>query len=339
MDIDADLEHSFRSQLGISSVPCQSSSSRYHGLASEPQTDTLTSKGLVAQSSVGCKFLLLPLEIRHMIYRCVFEVPRIVRLSSTEPCLYPAVLQASRQIYQEAAALLHSELTIQVPSGNVLSLATDILLLDVQEPETLGRGLWGHNPLDGVGHENPDGTRIYESPETDGLMEPHVFARFNNLNFDVEARFSDYRKRPWLCIGDGYKVETMRWEDEFRSTLQQSKVVHNIVKVVSNSPCIEQLWIILRVDVGIDWVGGQSFIDDLVKGDNLWYMIDRLTPVAAKHITDIIIESGLLLPLRSLPHVKSVKFAFWLSDQWWQMHLWEDFGQVIHSNWLDSDTA
>jgi len=38
-------------------------------------------------------------------------------------------------------------------------------------------------PLKGIGTTAEDRTVVYESPELDGLIEPHVLAQFQNITF------------------------------------------------------------------------------------------------------------------------------------------------------------
>ena len=57
-----------------------------------------------------------------------------------------------------------------------------------------------HNLLHGIGHRDEHGKQIYNTPEMDGLMELHVFARFQHVLFIAEESY--------MYIDDDLNVDT-----------------------------------------------------------------------------------------------------------------------------------
>ena len=74
----------------------------------------------------------------------------------------------------EAVSVLYSEMTIMLESRDILCLRRRRL-----KSMRKAKKVWMHNPLHGIGHRDEHGKQIYNTPEMDGLMELHVFARLN----------------------------------------------------------------------------------------------------------------------------------------------------------------
>jgi len=200
--------------------------------------------------------------------------------------------------------VLYSELTIKLVSGNNLALGIPVPPLDEREPGKLYDNVWRHNPLDGMGYRMPDGTRLYDTPKMDGLMEPHVFARFQNLELDVRL---EYEARPLFFIGEdrlsgNICVKTIHREADFMSSMQQARIIHDVVKLVSSSPCIKKLLIRLTGDVGVIWLDGRE------RGqwrEYYWKEVyENIDVVAALRATELMVDSGMLSPLSKLSNVK-----------------------------------
>ncbi len=63
-----------------------------------------------------------------------------------------------------------------------------------------------HNPLDGICHRNDDGSHLYNTPAMNGLMEPHVFARFQPVLFNADFSFT--AEESYLYINDEFNIDT-----------------------------------------------------------------------------------------------------------------------------------
>lgn len=93
---------------------------------------------------------------------------------------FPAILRANRQIYSEASSLLYTELNMHLQPGDVLCMKIGKDIVKASER------LWRHNPLQGIGSTNPSGQTAYATPELNGVMEPHVLARFKKTTFELD---------------------------------------------------------------------------------------------------------------------------------------------------------
>merc|ERR1712093_282047 len=95
---------------------------------------------------------------------------------------HPAILRTNRQIYSEAISMFHTEAILVVEPGDIFCLSDNPQDLKFGAAH---QGVWRHNPLLGFGRE-VNGTVVYDSPEIEGgLLEPHVFARFQKILFDA----------------------------------------------------------------------------------------------------------------------------------------------------------
>ena len=69
----------------------------------------------------------------------------------------------------------------------------DIFYLQRRQLKGMGKAkkkVWRHNPLHGIGHRDEHGQLTYNTPEMDGLMDSHVFARFQQVLFIADFRFT-----------------------------------------------------------------------------------------------------------------------------------------------------
>ena len=92
---------------------------------------------------------------------------------------YPEILRTNRQIYSEASSMLYSELTVNLQSCDVLCMTVRKDIVKASEK------VWRHNPLDGINTTNAIGQTVYSKPRLNGVMEPHVLARFKKFTFEL----------------------------------------------------------------------------------------------------------------------------------------------------------
>lgn len=235
---------------------------------------------------------------------------------------------------------MYSELTVKLRAGNDLALGNPGPSLEYREPRTPYDKVWRHNPLLGVGHRNQDGIHIYDSTKMDGLMEPHVFARFQNVDFEVNAYFAEDKSWPRFCIGDDFSVVETKYENEFTSDLRNSMVIENIVKVISSSSWINQLRIYLGLDITAGWVGERKF-SPYTRAEVV-PVYAKMKRVAAIRAAKMVVDSGLLLPMRNLSNVKSFQLQFSTIDSTDKDHydpplehktISETLNRTIQDNW------
>lgn len=255
-----------------------------------------------------------------------------------------AILRTNRQIYDEASALLHSDLTIDVNPGDAV---TDGPGNAIVKPT---KKVWRHAPINDISSTNSNGQTIYKSLPLDGPVEPHVFARFEKISYLADFTFEPDQAAPSLYVNDDLSVNdedaakfvsylttatsTTRWfEDPIpgrsfdngrRETLQDvaditissvsvshpstAGIIQNFVDLLSNSPFIRHLELTLTVEVRcknpIDDLGSDS--DD--ESDSQEAKDDEKVEVADERATELFLESGVLDPLRKLSNVKCFSF-------------------------------
>ncbi len=150
---------------------------------------------------------------------------------------FPAILRTNRQIHSEASFLLYGDLYMNVQPGDVLR-----------------KRLWRHNPLHGIGSKNSCGQTVYAKAELDGVMEPHVFARFKKIIFEFELEALENRnpRVPSLYINDDMTVNP---EDEAKllAFYRRSTIIYQLVKILSNSPDIIRFDIYLSIELLTKW--------------------------------------------------------------------------------------
>ncbi|PMD51039.1 uncharacterized protein K444DRAFT_223792 [Hyaloscypha bicolor E] len=273
-------------------------------------------KGLSKPSPPVCHFLRLPPEIRCMIYRCLFEpedsrtlTPKQVypgiELESTRTPLPTEILRSNRQIYSEASSLMYSELIVVLTPGDIVCLRSN--LEDTSAPN---RGVWRHNPLAGTGVLGPHNGRIYNTPEMDGKMEPHVFSRFKHISLELEFNCNpeDLAGCPQLSIDPDLKIAS---EDcvKFQDFLRQTNIFRDLAEIICNSPRVTCLEILLEVSV--DPADDINLTYPYTADDNL---PDVYFMTVHTRAVEIFIESGIMDPLRSLSNVDLT--CIWVVQPW-----------------------
>ena len=245
-----------------------------------------------------------------------------------------AILRTSRQIYNEASALLYSDLTIHVNPGDAV---TDMPGNTIVEQT---KGIWRHAPSKDFGSTDINGRTLYKSCLLDGLVEPHVFARFEKVSYHADFSFDFHSTGPSLYINDDLSVRaedaarfvsylttaksTTRWfEDPISSRFDNGRretlkdvagitvssvtitepstadIIQKFVDLLSNSPLIRHLEVILNLEVGLPdslediSVDSDSDSDSEQEAKGAEKTIEK-TEVASERGTELFLESGVL---------------------------------------------
>lgn len=231
---------------------------------------------------------------------------------------FPAILRTNRQIYSEALSLLYTELELHLQPGDVLCMNTGKDIVKASER------VWRHNPLQGIGTTNPNGQTIYPKPELDGPMEPHVLARFKKIIFEMDFSWemetleaeTDRNAEgeqnvqdpiaPSLFVNEDLTINP---EDEAKllAFYRRSTIIHQLVKILSNSSDIVRLD--MRLDVEV-LCHDHIILDSDSENDDESNEATRNTDVANERAIEIFLDSGLLKPLEKLSVVRSFNFEF-----------------------------
>lgn len=219
----------------------------------------------------------------------------LVDSGSELSCRHPEIVRTNRQIYSEAVSVLYSELTIMLEPADIPGM---------RRRYAKGMGIskktvWRHNPLDGIGYREEDGSHVYNTPPMDGLMEPHMFARFQRVTFHADFEFTAAESH--LYIDDDFNINT---DDRARfiAFLRRPGVFELLVQLLSNSPTLHRLSIGLNVQV---WANYDSH-----PGDSDEERDFKKMGAANERAADIFMDSGILNSLQKMSNVKSFEFLF-----------------------------
>ena len=215
---------------------------------------------------------------------------------------YLAILGTNHQIYSEAASVLYSELTIVVHPGYILSLKDSYS--DSSAFEEPIKDVWRHDPLKGIGHTKRNGTRFYYTPVMDGLVEPHVFTRFRKI--ELQAKMS-HDFRPFLYINQDYSFNSAA-EDRACKRLRKTGLMKNFAKLLSNSPLLNELSILLDMHVVVTDVPYDFLLTR--PGPEEMRRHCHLHRAAQERGAEIAVDTGMLDPFLELSNVQCFKFAF-----------------------------
>ena len=289
-----------------------------------------------------------------------------------------AILRTNRQIYNEASALLHSDLAIDVEPGDVSILVPGDAIVEQN------RDVWSRDPSKSLGSTNTDGQRVYGSGLLNGIVEPHVFAQFEKVSYHANFCFKFISIAPSLHINDNFSIRakdeakfvsylttakgTTRWFEEpvsgrpfdngRRETIEDvagitissvtvtepssAEIVQKFVDLLSNSPLIRHLEVILNVQVGhkdLEDLGWQSDYD--LDSEEEAMDIEK-AKVADKRATELFLECSVLDSLRKLSNVKafSLKIATEgrgdkvMEPRQKHLKIIRDLKEVIEKNWV-----
>ena len=161
----------------------------------------------------------------------------------------------------------------------------------------------------------------------DGTMDPHVFTKFEriafsaDLNFDLEGE--DGREWPTLFVDD--KLRTSREDEEcFTSYLKGegssfppvSDIFQEFVNVLVKSPYISHLDVCLGVEIvaAFDMDSKEEEEDEdgenIERADRIEECEARKENAATERGMELILEAGVLNPLKQLENVKRFSLSF-----------------------------
>ena len=271
------------------------------------------------------------LSFEELLLGFASKAPRVKR--------HLSILRTNRQVYDEASALLHSDLTIGVSPGYALALTATPGNAVVSQSTKI----WRHVKKKGRDVRNTQPQTVYKPYLASNLMQSHVFARFEKLYYNGRFDFSCDASAPAIQINDDLST---RAEDETKFTsylttatcppqlfkgathlLQDvckqkpkgaavspmsgitvtnattADVFRKLGDLLSTSSFIRDLEIHLDISVGC-----ATWYDEIYPGeDEYWEQratLDQRTGAANERATELFLESGVLDPLRKLSNVK-----------------------------------
>lgn len=173
-----------------------------------------------------------------------------------------------------------------------------------------GEETWRYHPLKDPGKVSTTGEVIYStSPNLEGFMLPHVFARFQKLYFDACFE-SEHTENIELWIDDDTHIIRKEDVDNYKSILRNSTFMKDFVKLISRSPLITKLDIDLEVEVMASSNLMTMDTDDEDDEDAIDEKMDDLEDVANEKATEMFLDSGICEPLLTLKNVLTFNMKF-----------------------------
>jgi hypothetical protein len=154
---------------------------------------------------------------------------------------------------------------------------------------------------------------MYTSPLMNGRMDPHVFARFGTVSLDVDFDFTLWispRGVRTIRIDKNHIVNVDDCE-HFDRVLRQTSLFQDLKVILSNSPAIKHLLVIVKIAVRADWAG---VYDPQLRSDPLAYQHQwgSAVKVVDRKALEIFLDSGIIEPLRSLCNVENFRMSILL---------------------------
>ena len=109
------------------------------------------------------------------------------------------------------------------------------------------------HPLRGMGYHNAKCLQVHHSDRMRGCVEPHTFAKFESLMFYVNLEFDNEDLEPRLRVDKDHRF-VVEDETQVGATLGQADVIRNLVSLLSNSPFIDCLYILVAISLIPDFV-------------------------------------------------------------------------------------
>lgn len=235
---------------------------------------------------------------------------------------FPAILRTNGQIYDEASYLFYSELEVILQPGDVLCMKTGKDIVKASER------LWRHNPLNGTGTTDSTGLTVYSMPELDGVMEPHVLARFKRIAFELDCSWEmealeaqvnrhmangEKRTAPSLFINEDMTVNP--WDEvKLLAFYRRSTMIHQLVRIVLNSPRLFRFRMTVDIEVLARYDMNMDSISDHEKDGYMSDLTLEKTQIASHRAIELFLDSGLLAPLEKLSNVQSFAFDITAAD-------------------------
>ncbi|KAG0647648.1 hypothetical protein D0Z07_6714 [Hyphodiscus hymeniophilus] len=284
---------------------------------------------------MACHFLRIPIEIRLEIYRYLL-LPRPKIRASIPPRLRTSIAHSTDheesfegssadEWTDESDSDSDSDSLISEMIEAILTLRPADIFCLAKEPFDLEFGrpggmTWKHSPLKGIGKEYESGMVFYATAQLQGDVEPHILAKFQRILLDAHFDESDTGSLE-LWIDDDTHIIREDDATEFKNLLNSSSIFKDLVKILSNPPCITHFEIQLEVKVIATSnliIEAEDLDDILGEGDEedqeMEIKVDRIIEIANFKATELFLDSKIMKPLLKLKNVANCSFKFGFQD-------------------------
>ena len=190
-----------------------------------------------------------------------------------------------------ASYTLYSELTIRIEPRDIIFGKNS-------------QTIWRHDPCHGRGAFDKNGKHVYNTPELDGRLEPHVFARLRRIRYDVLLRFPN---APIVSLKEDFSIEP-QFQRYYTRYIRETNVtyIQRFVTSIFHSPVTYHL----NIDFSIDSV--QFHSPKGVLGNDAF---GEMQMAANRQVRDMLVHCGVLGPLRALHNVRCFNLGFFEEDK------------------------
>jgi len=220
-----------------------------------------------------------------------------------------SILRTNRQIHSEASSLFYKEVIFKLEPGYIFPLVRKRRGMNLGRPNLT----WKYNPLKGTGKTDEFGATIYDTPRLYGDLEPHIVAKIERICFDA---YFDDRGTGNLEMGNDDDEEYKR---RFNTLIQSSTIFAHLAKILSNSPRITQLDIIIEVNMNLADEEDMDYWDDSSEMDAVVNErepnIDSIGNTVSWQATELLFELKVMDPLLKLSNVANCAIKFGVVEE------------------------
>jgi len=193
---------------------------------------------------------------------------------------------------------MYSDLEVVLEPGDVVGFDHGTDIVDQHKQ------VWRHSPLPSKDEGAPS------LDVMDGLLEPYIFARFQNIKFRGDFYFNEAEPHNaphrTLFVNRDLTVRS-EYETNFASLLRSSSTLQNLAQILSMNTVIKRLNFSLTLSVEPEFDSDYEDLD--FDFDQVSEIIDRRCDVAWKRSYEIFIEAGMLHQLCELANVENFHFV------------------------------
>lgn len=225
--------------------------------------------------------------------------------------MFPEILRVNKQIHEEASALLFTEGTVVIDANDLFWLTNK----HMKYGGKFGKTPWRYNPLTATAKRLPGGAIQYDGPKSTGLMEPHIFAKFQKVLLDCTLEEEYTQGLEFFMDIETWKLD-YEHADKFRKYLRTLPFIRDFVRLLSKSQLINKLSVNVLVEISAESkLDAESVAEDDEEAiGKLDEMQERVEVEANIRATEIFMDADMFTPFKKLKNVRRLEFGYGFED-------------------------